>query len=278
MIEKITDATKQAILRKTPYAHGTRPSEEGMPAQQVKRLFYAAIGDESNSVLAEMERMRIEANTSLNGKTDKAMQVQDIESHLDDTHYPSALAVQRYIDKTANLRRLYFSDLEVPSTAWQTLNTAIGSFAYYAQIDLPAVEQTMVPDVYFSPDDIARPQIATFAHCVQGGLRIYATQALQDSVYIDLLVCSLPSYYSALIQADHAQVSVRDAAGKTYADGDPIAVGTSLTVLVAPSDGYALSQVFVNGTLYDGDTVRATFTVERTLHVKAQAVLAEVEQ
>ena len=277
MIEKISDATKQAILRKTPYAHGTRPSEEGMPAQQVKRLFYAAIGDESNSVLAEMERMRTEANSSFNDKTDKAMQVQDIESHLDDTHYPSTLAVQRYIDKTANLRRLYFSDLEVPSTAWQALTTAIGGFAYYAQIDLPAVEQTMVPDVYFAPADIARPQIATFAHCVQGGLRIYATQALQDSVHIDLLVCSLPSYYSALIQTDHAQVSVCDATGKTYANGDSIAVGTSITVQVVPSDGYALSQVSINGTLYEGDTVQTTLSVEGTLHVIAQTVIAEVE-
>ena len=240
MIQKISESSKQAILRKTPYAHGTRPSDEGMGAQQVKRLFYTAIADDTHSVMAEMERMRQEANRDIDTKTDVAMQTDDVEGAVDSHHYPSTLGMQRYMDKVGNIFRLYFTDLVVPDTRWQALETPLGDYTHVARISLPNVTGAMVPDVYFAPADVARPQLATFAYCEDGAVALYATQALQGDLRVQTLICSLPSCYSVLVSASHATVTIVDARAKSYAHGDVVAIGETLHVTVSPEEGYEI--------------------------------------
>lgn len=270
MIEKMTEQTKQAILRKTPYAHGTRPTDEGMPAQQVKRLFYAAIADDDNSVFSEMERLRQAANRDLAAKVDMAAVADDVEQACDDHHIPSTMAVQHYVDKVGNTYRLYFSDLVVPATAWQALDTALGDYTHFARVDLPHVTAAMVPDVYFAPADVARPQLATFAYCVQGALLLYATDALMGDVVVQALVCSAPTCFSVLVDAPHCDVAVQDGV-KSYAHGDNVAVGTTLSIAVTPHSGYALQALSVCHQTVDTDALPYTHTVAGTVHIAATA-------
>lgn len=267
MIEKTSEKTKQSILRKTPYAHGTRPAEEGMPAQQIKRLFYAAIGDESDSVLAEIDRIRREANRELDTKADLLAMTDDVAATCDSHHYPSTLGVQRYMESMTNLFRLYYSDLVVPDTAWTALDVPLGDYGYAARVALPDVSAAMVPDVYFAPADVARPQLATFAYCEQGAVVLYATAPLVGELTICTLVCQLPTAFTVLVDAPHADVRLSDDAGKTYGHASVCAVGNVLHVSVTPHDGYALSVVVVNGTAYTAGQSIDPVTVTGTVRV-----------
>ena len=264
MIRKISENTKLAILRKTPFAHGTRPSADGMPAEQVKKMFYTAIVDEDDSVLAEMERMRQEANADIAAKMDADKLCDDVEAHVDSHHYPSTLAMCRYVDRVGNAFRLHYTDLRVPAASWTALDTAVGGYGYVAHVPIAEVRASMIPEVCFAPADAARPQLATFCHSGEGRVSIYSTEALDTEVVVELLTCWVPTYYSVLATAPHATVRVADALGKTYASGDFVAAGETLTVSVQPDDGYAVSSFAVNHYYYAADatvTVAATGTV-----------------
>ena len=56
-MKKISRSTINAILKKTPYAHSSDISKEGLSDEQIKGLFYKAITDDSNSVIAEINRI-----------------------------------------------------------------------------------------------------------------------------------------------------------------------------------------------------------------------------
>ena len=269
MIEKMTEQTKQAILRKTPFAHGTRPSDEGMPAQQVKRLFYAAIADEDNSIFSEMERMRQQANGYIATKADAADVVPDLEAHCDDVHIPSTMAVQHYVDKVSNTYRWYYSDISVPAAMWQAMPQPLGDYTHCARIALPHLTAVMVPDVYFAPADVARPQLATFAYCDDGALLLYATDAIQGDVLVQTLVCSAPTCFCLLVQAPHCRVTVRDSRGTSYAHGDAVAVGTVLTVDIAADSGYTVQGAQINGQTVDLSALPYHVTVAGSVRVQA---------
>ena len=268
MIEKTSEQTKQAILRKTPFAHGTRPSDDGMPAAQVKKMFYTALVDEDNSLLAEMERMRVEANADIAAKMDADKICDRIEEHLDSHHFPSTLGLTRYLDGVGNVLRLYYTDLEVPPAAWEALTTPVGTYGYQATVPLEGVTARMIPDLCFAPSDAVRSQLATFCRLVDGGVVVYATEALSDVVTIECLMCSVPTYFTLMCDVTNADVVVRDDLGKAYASGDFVAVGTHLTIHVNAVEGYTLTHYFVNGVQHPIAAV-AEVTVEGTVAVSA---------
>ncbi len=266
MIEKTSESTKLAILRKTPFAHSTRPSDDGMPAEQVKKMFYTALADEDNSVLAEMERMRKEANISLDAKMDADKLCDTIEGNLDSHHVPSTLAVSRYVDRVGNAYRLYYSDIVVRSDDWYPLDTPIASYGYAADVEVYEARSTMMPDVFFAPEDSVRPQLATFCHCLDGVVRIYSTEALDQAVTIEGMVLTVPTYFSLMLDAPHANVMVLDEHDKEYHHGDFVAVGANLRISLSPETGYRLISYKVNGVTYLPNDV-AQITVAGTVRV-----------
>ena len=270
MINKTSENTKMAILRKTPFAHSTRPSDDGMPAAQVKKMFYTAIADEENSILAEMERMRQEANADFDAKVNLDKMVDRVEDHVDSHHLPSTLGLTRYVDQVGNVLRLFYSGLIVKPDDWTALSTPVGTYGYAATIALPNVTEAMIPELCFAPEDAVRAQLATFCQCVAGGVVVYATEALEQPVTVATLLCSVPTYFTVLVRADHADVTIVDAAGKQYQSGDFAALGANLSVRVTPEVGYGLSQFDVNGTTYSAQTT-VNYVVSGTLVVEATA-------
>jgi len=61
-INQVSAETEQAIKRKTAYALPDRPSESGMRADEIKKAFYAAMTDKTDSLLAEIKRIVEESN------------------------------------------------------------------------------------------------------------------------------------------------------------------------------------------------------------------------
>ena len=61
-IENISANAEEAIKRKTAYGLPDRPSESGMRADEIKKAFYAAITDKTDSLLAEIKRIVNESN------------------------------------------------------------------------------------------------------------------------------------------------------------------------------------------------------------------------
>ncbi len=61
-MKKINKSTQLAILKKTPWAHSVRPREEGLNEEDIKGLFYKAITDKEDSVIAEINRIVDECN------------------------------------------------------------------------------------------------------------------------------------------------------------------------------------------------------------------------
>lgn len=270
MINKTSENTKMAILRKTPFAHSTRPSDDGMPAAQVKKMFYTAIADDENSILAEMERMRQEANADIDAKADLDKIVDRVENHVDSHHMPSTLGLTRYVDQVGNVLRLFYGGLVVKPTDWTEMSTPAGTYGYQATIELPNVTEAMVPELCFAPDDAVRPQLATFCRCIAGGVVVYATEALEEAVTVESLMCSVPTYYTVVVRAQNADVHIVDATGKRYASGDFVAPGEQLTVSVTPEEGYSITQYQVGGTAYAASS-EATVTVAGTVMVEAVA-------
>ena len=64
MINKVSQATKSAIARKSAQSLPNNPSEKGYSAEEIKRRFYQPIIDAANSALAEIDRVVNEANIS----------------------------------------------------------------------------------------------------------------------------------------------------------------------------------------------------------------------
>ena len=268
MIEKTTENTKMAILRKTPFAHGTRPSDDGMPAAQVKKMFYTALVDDSDSILAEMERMRCEANADIAAKASVSSVTDRVEDAVDSHHIPSTLGLTRYVDRVGNVLRLFFSGLKVMPDDWSALDAPVGTYGYAATIELPNVTALMIPELCFAPADAVRAQLATFCRCVAGGVIVYATESLEEAITVESLVCSVPTYFTVLVHASHTDVVVTDSAGKTYVSGDFVALGETLTVRATAEEGYVLNRMIVNGTDY---TIAGTAacTVAGTLIIDA---------
>lgn len=61
-MRKINKEVWKKILRKTPWGHSTSPREEGLNTEEIKGLFYRAITDEEDSVIAEINRIVEEGN------------------------------------------------------------------------------------------------------------------------------------------------------------------------------------------------------------------------
>ena len=61
-MRKITKQVRNNILRKTPWGHSSSPRDEGLNTEQIKGMFYKAITDEENSVIAEINRVVEEGN------------------------------------------------------------------------------------------------------------------------------------------------------------------------------------------------------------------------
>lgn len=68
MINRISEESIQAILRKTAYLLPDNPSEQGMKAADIKAAFYRFIGDASASICAEVNRIVEEANTDITSR------------------------------------------------------------------------------------------------------------------------------------------------------------------------------------------------------------------
>jgi len=268
LINKTTENTKMAILRKTPFAHGTRPSDDGMPAAQVKKMFYTALADEENSILSEMERMREEANADIAAKVDETCVTDRVEQAVDSHHIPSTLGLTRYVDQVGNVLRIFYSGLVIKTADWYQLDTALGTYGYAADISLPNVIASMIPELCFAPADAVRPQLATFCSCSAGKVTVYATEAIDSAVTVASLICSVPTYYTVLIRAQHADVAVVDGEGKRYHSGDFVALGEELTVSVTAQTGYAVTTYTLNGTAHQAAST-ATYTVAGTVVIEA---------
>lgn len=64
-IAKTSEETKAAIKRKTAFSLPNAPSSVGYTPDEIKKAFYTPITDDTNSVLAELDRIVDEANTAL---------------------------------------------------------------------------------------------------------------------------------------------------------------------------------------------------------------------
>ena len=126
----------------------------------------------------------------------------------------------------------------------------------------------MIPELCFEPVDAVRPQLATFCRCVEGGVVVYATDAIDGTVTVSSLICSVPTYFTVLVRAEHATVHVADASGKQYTSGDFVALGTTLMIEVTTAEGYTISQYAVNGTTHTAGST-TTVTVAGTVLVEA---------
>lgn len=66
-INKISDKTKDLILRKSAKALPNNPSGRGMSAEEIKKAFYAPLTDTANSIVGEANRIVEEINKALEG-------------------------------------------------------------------------------------------------------------------------------------------------------------------------------------------------------------------
>ncbi len=82
MIKKVSQASKDAIRRKSAYALPDRPSDQGLKPDEIKRAFYQPVVDVSNSVISEIDRLTDDINaelTALGATDDDAQQQLDEE-------------------------------------------------------------------------------------------------------------------------------------------------------------------------------------------------------
>lgn len=70
MINKVSQATKDAIKRKSAYALPDRPSDQGMKPDEIKRAFWQPIVDVTNSTIAELDRVIDELNLYIEKTSD----------------------------------------------------------------------------------------------------------------------------------------------------------------------------------------------------------------
>ena len=61
-IKKVSNATKEALKRKSAYALPNRPSEQGMKPEDIKKAFWQPIVDANNSLVTELDRVVDETN------------------------------------------------------------------------------------------------------------------------------------------------------------------------------------------------------------------------
>jgi hypothetical protein len=99
---------------------------------------------------------------------------------------------------------------------------------------------------------------------------VYATEALQVTVNVETLMCSVPTYYTLQCNLSHAVASIVDRGAKRYSGGDFVAPDAVLTISVTPDEGYTLGSYTVNGTQYTAQEI-ATVTVSGTVLIEAQA-------
>lgn len=81
-INKVSNATKDAIKRKSAYALPDRPSDMGMKPEDIKRAFWQPIVDVTFSAISEIDRLIDELNTIMTGNYD---------AHIADKNNPHAV-------------------------------------------------------------------------------------------------------------------------------------------------------------------------------------------
>lgn len=116
MINKISQETMNAILRKSAYRLPDNPSEQGFKAADIKKAFYQFIDDSTASICAEVNRVVEEANTDIANKDTL------VDTHTTDKNNPHEVTKSQVglsnVDNT--------SDLDKPvSTAQQTAISAV---------------------------------------------------------------------------------------------------------------------------------------------------------
>lgn len=267
MIEKVSEESKLAILRKTPWVMSARPSEDGMPAGQIKKMFYTALTDEENSVMAEMERMRQEANASLDAKVDKSSLTDELVACESD-RVPTVMGLRQYLDKHANLYRLYFDNLLITSDCWEDVRSVEG-YQYEAFVPLPHVTARMVPEACFDATSVKSARLATFCRCEDGGVRFYADKTMENDVVVESLMCSLPHCYYVLAHVDEeGELEISDGK-RTYGNADVVAPDTVLTI-TARGPITRKTILTVNGETLPYGVLTKTIVVDRTVQVNVQ--------
>ena len=238
MVEKVSETAREKILRKTPYAHSVRPSDDGMSAGQVKKMFYQAITDREDSVLAQVDRVVDEVNDELALKVDQT-QVVDLVQNAQAGKIPSVIALINYCDNAQNTFRLYYTNIEVPTSSWQEDDT-LEDFGYRAFVPLPVVTEAMLPEVFFSAQDASPGNgIGNICDTAEGGIYIYAMAAPQGTVKIDAIYLNSPNAYNVVVTASaHVHFTVKDQADVTYRNGDFVVTGSRLAVSWTVDDGY----------------------------------------
>lgn len=116
MINKISQETMNAILRKSAYRLPDNPSEQGFKAADIKKAFYQFIDDSTASICAEVNRVVEEANTDIANKDTL------VDTHTTDNNNPHEVTKSQVglgnVDNT--------SDLDKPvSTAQQSAISAV---------------------------------------------------------------------------------------------------------------------------------------------------------
>lgn len=116
MINKISQETMNAILRKSAYRLPDNPSEQGFKAADIKKAFYQFIDDSTASICAEVNRVVEEANTDIANKDTL------VDTHTTDKNNPHEVTKSQVglgnVDNT--------SDLDKPvSTAQQAAISAV---------------------------------------------------------------------------------------------------------------------------------------------------------
>lgn len=136
-MKKINKSTQMAILKKTPWAHSVRPREEGLNEDDIKGLFYRAITDKEDSVIAEINRIVDECNRQL--------------SDIDITEYIGKFETQPYAlsQKWLRVNRLIFAyelSTEYTSKDVSSLNSVINMREGYNLLLRLYAPDGVVPD------------------------------------------------------------------------------------------------------------------------------------
>lgn len=270
MIEKVSEETRQAILRKTPYAHGVTPSADGMSPSQVKKMFYAAVADRNLSALGEVDRVVEEMNREMETLVRTHQIVDEVEATCGENQVPSVPAVRAFCESLRGVRRLYFTHIPVGIADW-VVSDRYSRYGYETEIALPGVRADMVPEACFDAEAASWGVLGTFCECVDGGLRLFATVRPQYALEVESLVVSVPEQYSVIV-TPHAKVTldIRDENG-VYEHGSAVGKGQKLRILAKHSNTRLVPVLWVNGEEYHTEfgSLEVEHTVSGTVWIKA---------
>lgn len=112
------------------------------------------------------------------------------KSFLDATVQGVNASISNANAKTATKedKKLLFSDVSVPASAWGADSTYI-DYPYRASVALTGVAASMIPNVVFPVSALSNTGLAPVAECYDGGVYIYSDGVPSEAILIPTIIC-----------------------------------------------------------------------------------------